>query len=404
LKILHVFYDITRLAGYRIRSEYILSNQKSLGLTLSAVFLPVRRANCRETPIGGTLAVPPDIPSGAELLMRLNDAPPIGTVQRTVMRRVFKSFMKKIIDEIGPDIVHAHSAWMSAAQAFSAARDAGLPFVYEVRGLWEETSVAEAESKRGGLRYSYFRMRENHLYQNADAVVTLSKALKSEIISRGCKPERVSIIQNGVDTEHFKPMARDVDLANSLGCRERSIVGYVSRLRKMEGVKYLLEAMKKLDEKVCVVIVGDGPEKPALERLAEQLNVREKTRFVGAVPHDRIKNYYSIIDIFVVPRIKERVCELVTPLKPLEAMAMGKCVLMSDLQGLRETAEADNAAIFFEPENSSALADKINMLLDNVPFRQEIGHNARRYVEEKRNWQSIVRGYIPIYERLSKRK
>ena len=400
LKILHVFYDIVPLTGYQIRSKYVLANQKRLGLDLTAVFLPTQMKNCVWTLLGGVPVVPLEIPGILKGLIGLKPISIVGTMQRGLMRRLFRSYLFKIIGETKPSIVHAHSAWMSAAQAFAAARLAGIPFLYEIRGLWEETAISEGRASQLGPRYSYFRLHENHLIRNADAVITLSDGLRREMIFRGSNAERTSVVPNGVDTEEFVPMSCDSKLAESLGCGARTVVGYISSLRRMEGVKYLVEAIQKVDENAFAIVVGDGPERASLERLARDLHVQGRIKFVGAVPHAEIKKYYSIIDIFVVPRTKDKVCRVVTPLKPLEAMAMGKCLLMSDVEGLRELAKEGETAFFFEPEDSAALAARLNALIADEELRRKVGGNARRYVVRERDWRKLMEEYISIYEEL----
>ncbi len=402
-RVLHVFYDITRLSGYQIRSKYILSNQKSLGLDVSAAFLPRSNLNCVRTDLGGVDALPPEIPRVLKPLLAIDErVPTLAKIHRAMLRRLLRAYVGTLIEESRPDIVHAHSAWLSAKQAFFAARARGVPFLYEVRGFWEESALVEEGDSWLGFRYKYFKLNEDRLLREADAIVTISEGLKNEAISRGARPDKIGVVPNGVDTSEFVPVSRDDDLAESLGIGERIVVGYISSLRKMEGVKYLVEAMQTVDEKGIALVVGDGPEKPVLETLARELGVWERIKFVGAVPHSEIRKYYSLIDIFVVPRIKRKVCEIVTPLKPLEAMAAGKCLLMSDVAGLRELAAAGETAAFFEPENGRALAAGLNSLIGDDDRRRKMGETARRYVVEEREWRRIVEGYLPIYEKLKR--
>jgi PEP-CTERM/exosortase A-associated glycosyltransferase len=401
MNILHVFYDITQQSGYQIRSKYILSNQKELGLDVTAVFLPLRIETCYKTYVGNVPFLAPEIPQHwQKFLMPKSTYKSVGIAQRALMRRCFGAYLKRLMHEMKPDIVHAHSAWMSAAQAFAAAKTADLPFLYEIRGLWEETGVSEGRTGRLGPRYRYFRLQENRLLRRADAIVALSEGLKEEITNRNIQPEKITVIPNGVDPDEFSPIPRNQELARELGCESNVVVGYISSLRRMEGIKYLLRAMQKTGDDVIAIIVGDGPEKAHLTQLTSDLGVESKVRFIGQAPHERIKQFYSLIDIFVVPRKKEKVCEIVTPLKPLEAMAMGKCVLMSDVGGLRELAVDGETALFFEPESSEALAEKLNVLIADEGFRNAVGANARQYILEKRNWRPLVKDYLPLYEKL----
>lgn len=401
MKILHVFYDIGRLSGYQIRSKCIVANQQKLGLDVNVAYLPRRPGNRVETVFGGAPAFAPDIPRN---LRRLFDSEtPVHmpeALQRFLTRRLLRLRIGEIADTTRPDIIHAHSSWMSAAQGFAVARKLEIPFLYEMRGLWEEDTALEQKGSKLGFSYQYFRARENHLIRNSDAVVVLSEGLKKEVVLRGANPEWVGVVPNGVDTDEFVPRPRDSQLAESLGCGARTIVGYVSSLRLLEGIRYFIEALPKVDKQAFALIVGDGPERDALEKLVSDLGINDRIKFTGAVPHAEIKRYYSIIDIFVVPRINVKSCHIVTPLKPLEAMAMGKCVVMSDVGGLRELANGDETAVFFKPEDSSDLAEKLNMLIADRGYRQKLGENARLHVVERKDWRKVVKAYLPLYEKL----
>lgn len=405
MKILHVFSDIHQISGYQVRSKYVLANQKRLGLDLAAASMWDGTSDWGEIFHGDIPVFLYDVREGFN---KLPDMPiPIPylreagrEVRRYAVRRLFRSYLSQVIEQTRPDIVHAHSSWKSALQAYGAARKAKVPFLYEVRGVWEETAVAERQIGRFSFEYLRSRVHENHLIRQSDAIVTLSEGLKQDLCVRGGNPTRISVIPNGVDTAEFTPVPRDAQLAESLECGRQIVVGYISSLRKLEGVKYLVEALHQTDGHVCAIIVGDGSERQSLENYARDLGVQDKIRFVGSVPHAEIKRYYSLIDVFVVPRIRQRVCELVTPLKPLEAMAMGKCLLMSDVGGLRELATAEESAFFFEPENSASLADKLRLLIADAELRQKMGEKARRHVVEKRDWRMLVNQYIPTYERL----
>ncbi|RJP71112.1 MAG: glycosyltransferase [Candidatus Abyssobacteria bacterium SURF_17] len=405
MKVLHVFSNIHDISGYQVRSKYVLDNQKRMGLDLAAASMWDGTSGGGKIFNGNVPVFLFDVREGFKKLPNIPIPIPYlreagREVRRYAVRRIFRSYLSQVIERTRPDIVHAHSSWKTALQAFAAARRARLPFLYEIRGVWEETAVAEREISRLGFEYVRSRFHENHLIRESDAIVTLSEGLKQDLCARGGNPNRISVIPNGVDTAEFMPVPRDVQLAESLACGQRTIVGYISSLRKLEGIKYLVQAMRKVDECICAVIVGDGSERESLERYARDLGVQDRIKFVGSVPHAGIARYYSIIDIFVVPRIRQKVCELVTPLKPLEAMAMGKCLLMSDVGGLRELASEEETAQFFEPENSESLADKLRLLVADAELRRKMGEKARRYVVEKRDWRGLVNQYIPIYENL----
>ena len=173
--------------------------------------------------------------------------------------------------------------------------------------------------------------------KSADLVVTLGEAMRDEILERGVDPDKVIIVPNGVSEEFLRPLPDDQGkLKASLGIKPgEHVVGLVSSLVAHEGIGTLLEAVKILDDRgvrTRALIVGDGPERPALQRQAAALGI--DAIFPGRVPMSQVRAYHAVLDVFVVPRTPDRVCQLVTPLKPVEAMASGLPVVVSGVKAL----------------------------------------------------------------------
>jgi glycosyltransferase involved in cell wall biosynthesis len=284
----------------------------------------------------------------------------------------------------------------------------GLPVVYEVRGFLEESWRSHfGSSVEDSDRYRLSRAVETSCMRRATGVVTLSETMRSEIISRGgIDPKHVVVIPNGVDLEQFEPGPRDEALAADLGIRpDETVVGYVSTFNHYEGIHHLIAAVGQLRRRgraVRLLLVGDGDERSNLEALAaeEGLLAGAGAIFTGRVPYVSIGRYYRTMDIFVVPRTNDRVAQLVTPLKPYEAMAMEKAVVVSGVAALREVVHDGQTGLVFPPDDATALADVIDSLVDDPRQRRDLGLAARDWVAANRTWAENGRRYLEFYQRL----
>ena len=239
----------------------------------------------------------------------------------------------------------------------------------------------------------------------ADAVVTLSETMRAEVIGRGVAADRVVVVPNAVDTDRFVPAPRDDAMATRLGIqRDEVVLGYVSSFSVYEGIRYLIEAaalLRRRGHPVRVLLVGDGEELPALKAAARREGVDDGTViFAGRVPHEAVRGMYSIIDVFVVPRTGDRVSQLVTPLKPYEAMAMERAIVVSGVDALREIVRENETGLVFRPEDAEELASVVEPLLADPARRLELGRAAREWVAANRTWRQNGTRYRELYERL----
>jgi glycosyltransferase involved in cell wall biosynthesis len=227
--------------------------------------------------------------------------------------------------------------------------------------------------------------------------------MRDEILERGVDPDKVIIVPNGVSEEFLRPLPDDQGkLKASLGIEPgEHVVGLVSSLVAHEGIGTLLEAVKMLNDRgvrTRALIVGDGPERPALQRQAAALGV--DAIFPGRVPMSQVRAYHAVLDAFVVPRTPDRVCQLVTPLKPVEAMASGLPVVVSGVKALSEIVHDKVTGLLSPPLDAAALADTLAELLDRPELRAELGGNAREWVARDRTWAHNAARYREAYERL----
>lgn len=310
-----------------------------------------------------------------------------------------------LVRQIRPAVLHAASDFRNAILALEMGRAFKVPVVYEVRGFWEETWLSKQDAASANSEaYRWRRDRELECMRAADAVVTLSEGMKAVIAERGVSTNKVTVVPNAVDVEAFTPVPRDDALAAELGLRYGEIViGYISSFAAYEGIRYLVEATARLDERglpVRALLVGDGDEMTALRTLAADLGIGDKVVFTGRVPHRRVQAHYSLIDVFVVPRTDDRVSHLVTPLKPYEAMAMERALVVSGVDALRGMVEEGVTAEVFRPGDVLHLVDVVEGLALDAQRRRELGRQARRWVAAHRTWHRNALRYRQLYESL----
>lgn len=309
-----------------------------------------------------------------------------------------------LIDEWQPDLLHAHSPVLDALAAQRVARRRGLPLIYEIRAFWEDAAVGNGTGREGSARYLLTRQLETHAVRAADAVAVICEGLRGDLIARGIDPAKIVVSPNGVDLELFgDPPPRDAALAQQLGLDGASVVGFIGSFYDYEGLDDLIAAMPALVARVSnarLVLVGGGP---MADRLAEQARnsaVAGRIHFIGRVPHDQVDRYYSIIDVLAYPRKMMRLTNLVTPLKPLEAMAQGKLVAASNVGGHRELIEDGVTGTLFAADCPAAIATALAELLTDRTAWDQRRATAREYVELHRNWSSNILRYEPVYHKL----
>jgi PEP-CTERM/exosortase A-associated glycosyltransferase len=313
-----------------------------------------------------------------------------------------------LIDSLRPAVLHPASYHVNAQVALGLREVYRVPVVYEVRGFLEETWLSRVDGVTPDSdRYIASREAETACMRDADAVVTLSETMRQDIIGRGIEPDRVVVVPNAVDVERFRPGPHDPALAARLGIGTEPVVGYVSSFTGYEGIRYLIEAVAELrrrGRRLRCLLVGDGEERAALEAAVRSAGLDDGTVvFTGRVPHDRVLDYYRLIDVFVVPRTNDRVSRLVTPLKPYEAMAMERVVVVSAVGPLLEIVADGETGRSFVPEDPVSLADTVEPLLADPAERARIGRAARRWVAENRTWRRNGELYRALYARLGVR-
>jgi len=280
-------------------------------------------------------------------------------------------------------------------------RKLGIPSIYEVRGLWEITRMSRVPEWEGSDYYNMQVRMERDACLGADRVVTITHALKDELTRRGVPEEKITVIPNGADSSRFVPLERNNILAQTLGIGSDPIIGYVGSIVQYEGLELLLHALSKLQHrgtKFKALIVGDGAVLDSLKSLATELNLNDFIIFTGRVPHHEVEQYYSLIDICPFPRLAQPVCEMVSPLKPFEAMCMEKLVISSDVAALNEIIKHEKTGLIFNKNNIDSLVNTLEQAIDLTKTGHSLGHAAREWVVLKRDWKVLGQKFLELYQ------
>ena len=399
-RILHVLdHSLPLHSGYTFRTRAIMKAQQADGHEVRAI------TGLRQGPV----AVPGD---GCEEHAGLTFHRTPGSARGHMGWREWREIaalaaaIEKVCDKWRPDVLHAHSPVLCGLAAARVAKTRGIPLVYEIRAFWEDAASGNGTGGDGTLKYWLTRRLENHVVAQAGAVVTICRGLRDDLVARGVAPERLSIVPNGVDFALFgKALPRDLALARELGfdaSREGDpVIGFVGSFYPYEGVDVLIAAMPAIvvaHPAAKLLLVGGGPCEAALRAQAAASSAAHAIRFVGRVPHEQVQRYYSLIDVVAYPRKAMRLTELVTPLKPLEAMAQGKIVAASDVGGHRELIDDGITGTLFVPDDPVDLARAMAILMWR---RSEWAHQriaSRRTVERDHDWAHNVRRYQDVYQ------
>ena len=301
-----------------------------------------------------------------------------------------------------PDLLHAASPGRNAQIAIDLGHRYGLPAVYEVRGLWHDSGVAQGMLSPDSAAYQKQHAQHVQAMQRADAVVTLSEVLKAECVREGIDEHKIGVVPNGVAVAFDAPQSRARDLAEHLGIEPTDVVlGYVGLVRSLEGLHLLLQASEQLRGRhpnLKVLIVGGGRDLPNLQREARERGLKDAAIFTGQIPHAAIAAYYTLIDVFVIPRTRNRVTELVAPMKPYEAMGMQKAVVVSDVAALKEVVTDSEPGRIFAADDVKSLTRTCAELIAQPALRARLGQQACQWVRAERTWPRVVERYREIYE------
>ncbi|MBA3941703.1 MAG: glycosyltransferase, exosortase A system-associated [Sphingopyxis sp.] len=398
-RILHVLdHSLPAHSGYTFRTRALMKAQVAKGWEVAGV-TGVRH------PVPG-----PDVETVDGLTF--HRTPPIAPAPSPVREwreiGALAARIESLVETWQPDVLHAHSPVLDALAALRVGKRLGIPVIYEIRAFWEDAAVGNGTGREGSLRYHLIKRIETHAVKSADAVAVICEGLRGDLVARGIDAGKITVSPNGVDLDLFgDPPPRDDALAAELGlAADDAVIGFIGSFYDYEGIDDLIAAMPALvaaQPASQLLLVGGGPMEAALKAQALASPVADRIHFVGRVPHEQVELYYSLIDILAYPRKKMRLTDLVTPLKPLEAMAQGKLVAASDVGGHRELIEDGVTGTLFAPDDPVAIASALAGLLGRRDLWAERRRTARIFVEADRNWSSNILRYEPVYHKLLRR-
>ncbi|MFM6829643.1 MAG: TIGR04063 family PEP-CTERM/XrtA system glycosyltransferase [Novosphingobium sp.] len=394
-RVLHVLdHSLPLHSGYTFRTRAILKSQQAMGIEVRGI------TGLRH------MAAGPDEEEADGILFHRTRGQANGPAGLREWREIglLAVAIVKLCGEWRPDVIHAHSPALCGAAALRASRRLGIPLVYEIRAFWEDAAVGNGTGREGSAKYWLTRLLENDVVSSADKVVTICEGLRADLIGRGYPPEKISIMPNGVDLDLFgDPLPRDAGLGQELGLGDGTVIGFLGSFYPYEGLDDLIAAMTSIVERVPdarLLMVGGGPADMALRAQAAASAAAHAIHFVGRVPHTQVERYYSLVDVVCYPRKAMRLTDLVTPLKPLEAMAQGKLVAASDVGGHRELVRNGVNGTLFPADSPAGLADAMVQMLETSTEWPERRERARTWVGEHHDWASNVRRYELVYQAL----
>jgi PEP-CTERM/exosortase A-associated glycosyltransferase len=393
MRILHILdHSPPVQSGYVYRTLAILREQVAAGWQVLSLTTPKQptASKAREIVDGWEFV---RTPRRSESRWMPQIASEFAMVRATIGR------LEEIAREWRPSVLHAHSPVANAWAALSVGRRLGLPVVYEIRALWEDAASSHGTMTPGGLRYAMARHLETRAARRADALVTICRGLYDDLSRRGIRQEHMFIVPNAADVASSAPGPSTGECTNSRV--PGPVIGFAGSFYSYEGLDLLIEAARELAHRrpqVRFLLVGGGPEETRLRELCRAGGLDGCVSFAGWVPHDRIDEWYRQLDVLVYPRKRNRLTELVTPLKPLEAMAKGKVILASDVGGHRELIEEGENGFLFRAGDATDLVRRLIALLDAAAMWPEVGARARRFVETKRSWKAAAAMYAEVYE------
>ena len=396
MRILHILdHSLPLHSGYTFRTRAIMRAQQAMGWQVAGV-TGVRQTGGAgaviETVDGLKFFRTPSVSGSVPILSEINEV------------RALSRTLDSVVEAFRPDVLHAHSPVLGALAALRVGRRHKLPVMYEIRAFWEDAAVGNGTGTEGSIKFRATKAVETWTVRRADAVAVICEGLRRDLVSRGIDADKIMVSPNGVDMAMFgDPPPRDEALAMQLGLSGGDVIGYLGSFYDYEGIDDLICAMPALiaaRPDAHLLLVGGGPMEAALRAQAATSSAAARIHFIGRVPHSEVERYYSLVDVLAYPRKKMRLTDLVTPLKPLEAMAQGKLVAASDVGGHRELIDDGVTGTLFAADDPVAIATALNRLLADRSGWDQRRATAREFVERDRNWSSNISHYEPVYRKL----
>ena len=399
--ILHVMdHSLPVQDGYSFRSLNILKSQKKMGLAPVATTSPRHEASL------GNSAAPIDREHIEGLVFYRSgklswNAPPI--LREVSTMRLLHKRLREVMDTERPNLLHVHSPVLNVLPALFAARKRNAPVAYEIRAFWEDAGVDQGSYKEWGIKYRFVRWLETLACNKVDQIFTICEGLKADLVKRGIEAHKIQVVPNAIVPEDFIPQAKNRSLAEKWGVVNTFVFGFIGSFYHYEGLDLLIQAAAKLAGtgiSFKLLLIGGGEQKNALERQVRDAGLSDRIIFTGRVPHDQVPGMYSLLDVLVLPRKRIRLTETVTPLKPLEAMAMKKAIVASDVGGHRELIQDGVTGVLYKAEDVEALVASIRQLIEQGERREMLAENGFHWAVQERTWEKNAQIYRQMYDKL----
>lgn len=318
---------------------------------------------------------------------------------------IFAELAYQKLRKIRPSVIHVSSGrrgFETALVGLALKQKTGLPLVYEVRSFFEGNWTDEAEEESRGEVFQRRMAVEEMCMHGADLVLTLGTSMRDELVGRGIPAQKIGLIPNGIDVDKFTPGPKPEKLLKSIALEDTFVFGYISNMdHYRESQETLVEALaiaRSRGIEATLLLVGSGPRAQVVRQRAEDLGVADHLRIVGHVDHQDIVDYYRLIDLFCVPRIRERAGNYVTPLKPFEAMACGVPVAVSDLPALREIV-GESRGFTFAPGDAQGIVALVEGAIAQPGRFRIVAEEAREWVVTRRQWKFNGPRYAAAFEK-----
>lgn len=397
-RILHILdHSIPLHSGYTFRTLSILRGQRKLGWETFHL-TSAKQVDCvaQEETVDGFHFFRTPL-----LSTRVASIPVIG---QWLQMKALERRLLEVAQKIKPTLLHAHSPVLNAMPAIRVGRRLRIPVVYEVRAFWEDAAVDHGTTSQGSLRYRITKWMETKALRQVAHIFTICDGLRKDMIGRGLDAKKITVIPNAVDIQAFDVGGEaDPALKVEMGLEKSTVIGFVGSFYAYEGLDLLVEALPSVLLKlpdVRILLVGGGPQESALQAQVQRLGLGDKVIFAGRVPHAQVQRYYDLIDVLAYPRHSMRLTELVTPLKPLEAMAQGKLLVASDVGGHQELIRHNQTGVLFKAGSVASLANAIVDLVGDAARQSSMRTAGRQFVETERNWTVSVAKYAEPYSRV----
>lgn len=398
MKILHVLdHSLPLHSGYTFRSQSLFRAQRGMGFEPVIVTSPKHEADLKaQAPRREEINGFTYYRSGAT---RQFSIPFVGELwlMHVLSRRILE-----VAKAEQPAIIHAHSPVLNAIPALWAGRKLGLPVVYEIRAFWEDAAVDHGTYAEGSWKYKLTQTIETMVCTRADQVAILCDGLKQDLVRRHIPAQKITPVFNGVDIDDFQPGAVDGEYQRQWQLAGKKVIGFIGSFYRYEGLDLLVKAfahIAKEDKDAVLLLVGGGEMEGELAQLIAGLELGKRVVMPGRIPHERVPGVYAMIDVLAYPRYSMRLTELVTPLKPLEAMAMGKALVASDVGGHKELIRHGETGLLFKAGDEAALAGELKRLLKDDELRETLQRQGREWVSRHHTWEKTTAVYLDIYAR-----